>query len=117
VTVEEDLGEIQLIKIEKRKYWYQDDWYLKYITVKTPMGDYLEFPCYRWITDEKEIVLRDGRGESHKKPNLLWSILNSSTSPSPFPVHLPIFSLMGDPLPVPFGILGNGLSLLTRTAF
>ncbi|XP_026707276.1 arachidonate 5-lipoxygenase [Athene cunicularia] len=63
VTVEEDLGEIQLIKIEKRKYWYQDDWYLKYITVKTPMGDYLEFPCYRWITDEKEIVLRDGRAK------------------------------------------------------
>ncbi|KFV82850.1 Arachidonate 5-lipoxygenase, partial [Struthio camelus australis] len=63
VTVEEDLGEIQLIKIEKRKYWYQDDWYLKYITVKTPLGDYLEFPCYRWITDEKEIVLRDGRAK------------------------------------------------------
>lgn len=66
MTVEEDLGEIQLIKIEKRKYWYQDDWYLKYVTVKTPLGDYLEFPCYRWITDEKEIVLRDGRGESRK---------------------------------------------------
>uniref|UniRef100_A0A8B9TBW1 Arachidonate 5-lipoxygenase n=1 Tax=Anas platyrhynchos TaxID=8839 RepID=A0A8B9TBW1_ANAPL len=63
VTVEEDLGEIQLIKIEKRKYWYQDDWYLKYVTVKTPLGDYLEFPCYRWITDEKEIVLRDGRAK------------------------------------------------------
>uniref|UniRef100_A0A8C9EIB8 Arachidonate 5-lipoxygenase n=1 Tax=Pavo cristatus TaxID=9049 RepID=A0A8C9EIB8_PAVCR len=63
VTVEEDLGEIQLIKIEKRKYWYQDDWYLKHITVKTPLGDYLEFPCYRWITDEKEVVLRDGRAK------------------------------------------------------
>ncbi|XP_054840938.1 polyunsaturated fatty acid 5-lipoxygenase [Eublepharis macularius] len=63
VTVSEDLGEIQLIKIEKRKYWFPDDWYLKYITVKTPIGDYLEFPCYRWITDEKEVVLRDGRAK------------------------------------------------------
>ncbi|KAM3840219.1 polyunsaturated fatty acid 5-lipoxygenase isoform 1-T1 [Vipera latastei] len=63
VTVAEDLGEIQLIKIEKRKYWFPDDWYLKYITVKTPVGDYLEFPCYRWITDEKEVVLRDGRAK------------------------------------------------------
>lgn len=63
VTVTEDLGEIQLIKIEKRKYWFPDDWYLKYITVKTPVGDYLEFPCYRWITDEKEVVFRDGRGK------------------------------------------------------
>nr|XP_020670265.1 arachidonate 5-lipoxygenase-like [Pogona vitticeps] len=63
VTMAEELGEIQLIKIEKRKYWFPDDWYLKYITVKTPAGDYLEFPCYRWITDEKEVVLRDGRAK------------------------------------------------------
>ncbi|KAJ6655455.1 hypothetical protein lerEdw1_005156 [Lerista edwardsae] len=63
VTVADDLGEIQLIKIEKRKYWFPDDWYLKYVTVKTPIGDYLEFPCYRWITDEKEVVLRDGQAK------------------------------------------------------
>lgn len=63
VTVGEELGEIQFIKIEKQKYWFPDDWYLKYITVKTPAGDYREFPCYRWITDEKEVILRDGRGE------------------------------------------------------
>ncbi|XP_026544259.1 arachidonate 5-lipoxygenase isoform X2 [Notechis scutatus] len=63
VTVTEDLGEIQLIKIEKRKYWFPDDWYLKYITVKTPVGDYLEFPCYTWITDEKEVIFRDGRAK------------------------------------------------------
>lgn len=63
MTVDEELGEIQLVKIEKRKYWLHDDWYLKYITLKTPYGDYIEFPCYRWITGEGEIVLRDGRGE------------------------------------------------------
>lgn len=63
MTVDEELGDIQLIKIEKRKYWIHDDWYLKYVTLKTPYGDYIEFPCYRWITGEGEIVLRDGRGE------------------------------------------------------
>lgn len=63
MTVDEELGDIQLVKIEKRKYWIHDDWYLKYITLKTPYGDYIEFPCYRWITGEGEIVLRDGRGE------------------------------------------------------
>lgn len=62
VTVEEELGDIHLVKIEKRKYWLHDDWYLKYITLKTPYGDYIEFPCYRWITGEGELVLRDGRG-------------------------------------------------------
>jgi hypothetical protein len=63
VTVDEELGDIHLVKIEKRKYWLHDDWYLKYITLKTPHGDYIEFPCYRWITGEGEIILRDGRGE------------------------------------------------------
>lgn len=63
MTVDEELGDIQLIKIEKRKYWIHDDWYLKYVTLKTPYGDYIEFPCYRWIAGEGEIILRDGRGE------------------------------------------------------
>lgn len=71
MTVDEELGDIQLVKIEKRKYWLHDDWYLKYITLKTPCGDYIEFPCYRWITGEGEIVLRDGRGEYFKLLPLL----------------------------------------------
>uniref|UniRef100_A0A4W6CE04 Arachidonate 5-lipoxygenase b, tandem duplicate 3 n=1 Tax=Lates calcarifer TaxID=8187 RepID=A0A4W6CE04_LATCA len=61
VRVGEDLGEIVLVKIEKKKYWVQDDWYCRYITVKTPSGDYVEFPCFRWLVDDKEVVLRDGR--------------------------------------------------------
>ncbi|XP_068111325.1 polyunsaturated fatty acid 5-lipoxygenase-like [Hyperolius riggenbachi] len=60
VTISEDLGDIQLIKIEKHKYCYKDDWYCRHITIKTPTGDYLEFPCYRWISNDKEIVLREG---------------------------------------------------------
>nr|XP_058911104.1 polyunsaturated fatty acid 5-lipoxygenase isoform X3 [Kogia breviceps] len=63
VIVDDELGDIQLIRIEKRKYWFHDDWYLKYITLKTPCGDYIEFPCYRWISSENEIVLRDGRAK------------------------------------------------------
>lgn len=61
VTVAEDLGEIQLVKLEKRKYWVQDDWYCKFVTVKTPSGDYIEFPCYRWLSGDKEIEIRDGK--------------------------------------------------------
>ncbi|XP_065750046.1 polyunsaturated fatty acid 5-lipoxygenase isoform X3 [Phocoena phocoena] len=63
VVVDDELGDIQLIRIEKRKYWLHDDWYLKYITLKTPCGDYIEFPCYRWISGESETVLRDGRAK------------------------------------------------------
>ncbi|CAL8298690.1 unnamed protein product [Merluccius merluccius] len=61
VTEGIDLGEIVLVKVEKKKYWVQDDWYCRYITVKTPGGQYLEFPCFRWLVDDKEVVLRDGR--------------------------------------------------------
>ncbi|XP_016123878.1 arachidonate 5-lipoxygenase-like isoform X1 [Sinocyclocheilus grahami] len=61
ISVGEDLGEIELVKIEKKKYWMHDDWYCKYITVKTPYGDYIEFPCFRWLVDDKEVILRDGR--------------------------------------------------------
>ena len=62
VNVGEDLGELEVVKLEKNKYWVQDDWYCKYVTVKTPSGDYVEFPCFRWLVDDKEVVLRDGRG-------------------------------------------------------
>ncbi|XP_067092288.1 polyunsaturated fatty acid 5-lipoxygenase isoform X2 [Osmerus mordax] len=61
VNVSEDLGELEVVKLEKNKYWVQDDWYCKYVTVKTPSGDYVEFPCFRWLVDDKEVVLRDGR--------------------------------------------------------
>lgn len=62
VKVDEELGDIVLVKIEKKKYWVLDDWYCRYITVKTPSGDYVEFPCFRWLVDDKELVLRDGIG-------------------------------------------------------
>ncbi|XP_069466661.1 polyunsaturated fatty acid 5-lipoxygenase-like isoform X2 [Ambystoma mexicanum] len=60
VTTSEELGEIQLLILEKKKRMVQDDWYCKYLTVKAPSCEY-HFPCYRWITSNKEIALRDGR--------------------------------------------------------
>lgn len=74
VRVGEDLGDIVLVKIEKKKYWVHDDWYCRYITVKTPSGEYLEFPCFRWLVDEKEVVLRDGRGRAIGFICLVWSL-------------------------------------------
>lgn len=62
VRVGEDLGGIVLVKLQKKKFWVHDDWYCRYITVKTPAGDYVEFPCFHWLVDDTEVVLRDGRG-------------------------------------------------------
>ncbi|KAM9809803.1 polyunsaturated fatty acid 5-lipoxygenase-like isoform X2 [Syngnathus typhle] len=61
VEVQKNLGEIVLIKLEKQKYLVQDDWYCRYVSVETPSGDIVVFPCYRWLVDDKEVVLRDGR--------------------------------------------------------
>ncbi|XP_077469159.1 polyunsaturated fatty acid 5-lipoxygenase-like [Stigmatopora argus] len=61
VRVDENLGELLLVKLQKRKYWVQDDWYCSYVSVKTPEGDNVLFPCYRWLVDDKEVVLRDGK--------------------------------------------------------
>lgn len=62
IQVTEKLGDIEIVKIEKKKYWMHDDWYCKYITVKTPHGEYIEFPCFRWVVDDKEVILRNGKG-------------------------------------------------------
>ncbi|XP_074531835.1 polyunsaturated fatty acid 5-lipoxygenase-like isoform X2 [Halichoeres trimaculatus] len=73
MTVNENLGDIVLVKIEKKKYWVQDDWYCRNITVKTPSGDFIEFPCYRWLVDDMEVVLRDGKAclPQHDKTGLM----------------------------------------------
>ncbi|KAM9364331.1 polyunsaturated fatty acid 5-lipoxygenase-like [Pholidichthys leucotaenia] len=60
VTVEQNLGDILLVKLEKR-HQMRDDWNCRYITVTTPSGENVDFPCFRWLVDEKEVVLRDGR--------------------------------------------------------
>lgn len=93
VRVEENLGEIALVKIEKKKYWVYDDWYCKYITVKTPTGDYVEFPCFRWLVDDKEVVLRDGRGQSHQLPNRSPVSSCSSVCSAKTQTHTPTPSL------------------------
>ncbi|XP_049592211.1 polyunsaturated fatty acid 5-lipoxygenase-like [Syngnathus scovelli] len=61
VEVQENLGEIVLIKLEKQKKLVEDHWYCRYVSVRTPGGDTVEFPCYRWLVDDQEMVLRDGR--------------------------------------------------------
>lgn len=98
MKVAEELGDIVLVKIEKKKYWVHDDWYCRYITVKTPSGDYVEFPCFRWLVDDKEVVLREGKGRvisqslqcrntSFKKKRK--TLLHPSLCPVSIVAHLP----------------------------
>uniref|UniRef100_A0A8C1MEJ4 Arachidonate 5-lipoxygenase n=1 Tax=Cyprinus carpio TaxID=7962 RepID=A0A8C1MEJ4_CYPCA len=63
VSVKEILGDIVLVKLEKEKLLFNDQWYCRCINVTTPSGECVEFPCYRWIANEQEVVLRDGKGD------------------------------------------------------
>ncbi|KAL0195393.1 hypothetical protein M9458_008965, partial [Cirrhinus mrigala] len=56
---------ILLVKLKKEKLLFNDRWYCTCIHVTTSSGDSFEFPCYRWIANEKEMVLREGKGESY----------------------------------------------------
>ncbi|CAM4719809.1 unnamed protein product [Leuciscus chuanchicus] len=61
VSVKETLGDIELVKLEKKKFLFNDQWYCRDISVTSPSGDRFDFPCYRWIENEKAVVLREGK--------------------------------------------------------
>ncbi|XP_067270689.1 polyunsaturated fatty acid 5-lipoxygenase-like [Pseudorasbora parva] len=61
VHVKETLGDIVLVKLEKEKVLFNDQWFCRCISVKTHSGERFDFPCYRWIANEKEMVLREGK--------------------------------------------------------
>ncbi|KAK2892452.1 hypothetical protein Q8A67_012440 [Cirrhinus molitorella] len=61
IDVKEILGDLVLVKLETDKILLNYQWYCRCINVTTPFGDSVEFPCYRWISNEKEVFLRDGK--------------------------------------------------------
>lgn len=57
------LGTVLLVKLEKQKYWLEDNWYCRYVTVEPPGGDVvLTFPCYRWLIGDIKVEIREGPG-------------------------------------------------------
>lgn len=62
VDTDDDLGEIVMVELQKERFLVRDDWYCRYITVAPPSGQCVEFPCFRWVVDDKEVVLRHARG-------------------------------------------------------
>ncbi|XP_048884839.1 arachidonate 12-lipoxygenase, 12S-type isoform X1 [Brienomyrus brachyistius] len=54
------LGHILLVRLEKRRYWVEDNWFCLYVAVELPDGGTLTFPCYRWMVGDVEMELREG---------------------------------------------------------
>lgn len=57
------LGSLLLVRLEKQKYWVEDNWFCRYVTVELPDGDkVLTFPCYRWLIGDLKVEIREGTG-------------------------------------------------------
>lgn len=63
VTSPSHLGSLLLVRLEKQRYWLEDNWFCCYVTVEPPGGDtVLTFPCYRWLIGDVKVEIREGTG-------------------------------------------------------
>ncbi|XP_062372495.1 arachidonate 12-lipoxygenase, 12S-type [Sardina pilchardus] len=61
VTTAASLGQLRLVRLEKQRYFVEDNWFCRYVTVEAPEGgDALIFPCYRWLVGDVKVELREG---------------------------------------------------------
>uniref|UniRef100_A0A8C8IEL6 Arachidonate 12-lipoxygenase n=1 Tax=Oncorhynchus tshawytscha TaxID=74940 RepID=A0A8C8IEL6_ONCTS len=55
------LGPLLLVRLEKQRYWVEDNWFCRYVTVEPPGGGIaLTFPCYRWLIGDVKVEIREG---------------------------------------------------------
>lgn len=65
VTSPSPLGSLLLVRLEKQRYWVEDNWFCLYVTVEPPGGgQVLTFPCYRWLIGDIKVEIREGTGRS-----------------------------------------------------
>ncbi|XP_071780175.1 arachidonate 12-lipoxygenase, 12S-type isoform X2 [Centroberyx gerrardi] len=65
------LGSLLLVRLEKQRYWVEDNWFCRYVTVETPERDQvLTFPCYRWLVGDIKVELREGTAKRWRDDSL-----------------------------------------------
>ncbi|XP_056299158.1 arachidonate 12-lipoxygenase, 12S-type isoform X3 [Pseudoliparis swirei] len=65
VTSPSPLGPLLLVRLEKQRYWLEDNWFCRYVTVEPPGGDkVLTFPCYRWLIGDVKVEIREGTAKT-----------------------------------------------------
>ncbi|XP_074554950.1 arachidonate 12-lipoxygenase, 12S-type [Halichoeres trimaculatus] len=69
------LGSLILVRLEKQRYWVEDNWFCRYVMVEPPGGGkVLTFPCYRWLIGDVQLEIREGAAKTLKddvSPQLL----------------------------------------------
>ncbi|XP_042329848.1 arachidonate 12-lipoxygenase, 12R-type-like [Sceloporus undulatus] len=64
VTSKQDLGDILLIRLHKKKSLVlSDSWYCNFIKVTSPEGKAYNFPIYSWIEGSDTFEFREGTGK------------------------------------------------------
>ncbi|KAM8746561.1 arachidonate 12-lipoxygenase, 12S-type [Acanthopagrus schlegelii] len=65
VTSPSPLGSLLLVRLEKQRYWVEDNWFCRYVTVELPgEGKVLTFPCYRWLIGDTKVEIREGAAKT-----------------------------------------------------
>lgn len=65
VTSPSPLGSLLLVRLEKQRYWVEDNWFCRYVTVELPGEDtVLTFPCYRWLIGDTKVEIREGTAKT-----------------------------------------------------
>ncbi|KAL6485583.1 hypothetical protein MHYP_G00049750 [Metynnis hypsauchen] len=63
VECKENIGKLLLVELEAEPPFFMplidDEWFCSKITVTTPEGACILFPCHRWISCKKKLFLRD----------------------------------------------------------
>lgn len=68
VSSSSPLGSLLLVRLEKQKYWVEDNWFCRYVQVEPPGGTgLLTFPCYRWLVGDMKLELREGAGRKESR--------------------------------------------------
>lgn len=63
VTSRSPLGTVLLVRLEKEKYWVEDNWFCRYVLVEHAGGQKVRtFPCYRWLIGNMKVEIREGTG-------------------------------------------------------
>ncbi|KAJ8416787.1 hypothetical protein AAFF_G00326650 [Aldrovandia affinis] len=65
------LGQLLLVRLEKQRYWVEDNWFCRYVTVEPPGAcGVLTFPCYRWLIGDVSVELREGTAKKFSDDSL-----------------------------------------------
>ncbi|CAG5893794.1 unnamed protein product [Menidia menidia] len=65
VSSQSALGSLQLVRLEKERYWVEDNWFCRYVTVEPPGGGKaMTFPCYRWLIGDTKVEIREGTAKT-----------------------------------------------------